>query len=77
MIDFSIEFEFKKKLDWMNSFVCEECEMVDLFFFCVLDMYDVKNSNVCKIVCLLQQQVKDQELWVCYLGFNLGGFGYG
>ncbi|MGB3622165.1 acyl-CoA dehydrogenase [Ketobacter sp. MCCC 1A13808] len=77
MIDFSIEPEFKKKLDWMNSFVREECEMVDLLFPRASDMYDVKNSNARKIVRPLQQQVKDQELWACHLGPNLGGPGYG
>ena len=77
MIDFSIEPEFKKKLDWMNSFVREECEMVDLLFPRASDMYDVKNSNARKIMRPLQQQVKDQELWACHLGPNLGGPGYG
>jgi len=61
----------------MNSFVREECEMVDLLFPRASDMYDVKNSNARKIVRPLQQQVKDQELWACHLGPNLGGPGYG
>ena len=32
MIDFSVETEFQQKLDWMNRFVREECELVDLLF---------------------------------------------
>lgn len=77
MIDFSNEPEFQKKLDWMNDFVREECELVDLLFPRAADMYDVKNSKARKLVAPLQQQVKDQELWACHLGPNLGGPGYG
>ena len=32
MIDFSVEPEFQAKLDWMNTFVREECETMDLLF---------------------------------------------
>ena len=32
MIDFSIEPEFQAKLDWMNAFVREECETMDLLW---------------------------------------------
>lgn len=77
MIDFSVEPEFQAKLDWMNTFVREECEMVDLLFPSAADMYDVKNSKARRIVRPLQEQVKKQELWACHLGPNLGGPGYG
>ena len=32
MIDFSVEPEFQKKLDWMQKFVREECEAMDLLW---------------------------------------------
>ena len=32
MIDFSIEPEFQEKLDWMDKFVREECEAMDLLW---------------------------------------------
>jgi hypothetical protein len=32
MIDFSVEPEFQEKLDWMDKFVREECETMDLLW---------------------------------------------
>lgn len=77
MINFAVEPEFQKKLDWMNQFVREECELVDLLFPNASDMYDVKNSKARRIVKPLQEKVKEQQLWACHLGPDLGGPGYG
>ncbi len=77
MIDFRVEPDFQEKLDWMNAFVREECELVDLLFPSPYDMYDVKHSKARRIVRPLQEQVKAQELWACHLGPDLGGPGYG
>ncbi|TGD73301.1 acyl-CoA dehydrogenase [Mangrovimicrobium sediminis] len=77
MIDFRVEPDFQEKLDWMNTFVREECELVDLLFPSPYDMYDVKHSKARRIVRPLQEQVKAQELWACHLGPDLGGPGYG
>ncbi len=77
MIDFSVEPEFQEKLDWMDQFVREECELVDLLFPNAADMYDMKNSRARKVVRPLQQKVKEQGLWACHLGPELGGQGYG
>ncbi len=77
MIDFSVDTEFQKKLDWMNKFVREECELVDLLFPTPYDMYDVKHSKARRIVRPLQEKVKEQKLWACHLGPDLGGPGYG
>ena len=77
MIDFRVEPEFQQKLDWMNTFVREECEAVDLLFPRAADMYDMKNSKARAIIRPLQAQVKEQGLWACHLGPNLGGPGYG
>ncbi len=77
MVDFRVEPDFQEKLDWMNTFVREECELVDLLFPSPYDMYDVKHSKARRIVRPLQEQVKAQKLWACHLGPNLGGPGYG
>ncbi|MFV8816958.1 acyl-CoA dehydrogenase family protein [Haliea sp. E17] len=77
MIDFSVEPEFQEKLDWMYTFVREECELVDLLFPSAADMYDVKNSRARRIVRPLQDRVREQGLWACHLGPDLGGPGYG
>jgi acyl-CoA dehydrogenase len=77
MIDFRVEPEFQAKLDWMNKFVREECEPMDLLFPRAADMYDVKNTKARKLIKPLQEQVRAQGLWACHLGPNLGGPGYG
>ena len=40
MIDFSIEPDFQARLDWMDTFVREECETMDLLFPGPNAMYD-------------------------------------
>ena len=77
MIDFRVEPEFQEKLDWMNTFVREECEAVDLLFPRAADMYDMKNSKARAIIRPLQAQVREKGLWACHLGPDLGGPGYG
>ncbi|MEW9855752.1 acyl-CoA dehydrogenase family protein [Novosphingobium sp. M1R2S20] len=77
MIDFRVEPKFQEKLKWMDTFVREECELVDLLFPRAVDMYDVKNSKARDIIRPLQEKVKAQGLWACHLGPHLGGPGYG
>jgi acyl-CoA dehydrogenase len=73
--DFSTEPEFQAKLDWMDAFVREEVEPLDLLWgdrtFHPLD------DSLRAIVDPLKQQVRDQKLWACHLGPELGGEGYG
>jgi acyl-CoA dehydrogenase len=38
---------------------------------------DVTNPNYVKLVRPLQKRVKEQRLWACHLGPELGGEGYG
>ncbi len=63
------------KLEWMDSFVSEEVEPLDLVWgdktFHPLD------DTLRKVVDPLKQQVRDQGLWACHLGPELGGTGYG
>jgi acyl-CoA dehydrogenase len=73
--EFSTDPEFQAKLDWVDAFVREEVEPLDLLWgdrtFHPLD------DTLRKIVDPLKQQVRDQKLWACHLGPELGGEGYG
>lgn len=77
MWDFSTDPEFQEKLDWMASFVREECEPLDLLFPHGGDPYDVDNAAARAILRPLQEQVKEQGLWACHLGPELDGPGFG
>lgn len=74
--DFSIEPEFQAKLDWADGFVHDECETLDLAFPHPLESRPPTN-DLRKVIDPLKQQVKDQKLWACALGPELGGQGYG
>jgi acyl-CoA dehydrogenase len=77
MIDFSTDPEFQEKLDWMNRFVREECETMDLLFPGHGAMYDMGNARARAHLKPLREQVKARGLWACHLGPHLGGPGYG
>ncbi|TAL00062.1 MAG: acyl-CoA dehydrogenase [Rhodospirillaceae bacterium] len=77
MIDFRVEPELQVKLDWMKTFVREECETMDLLFPYPGAPYDIKNKKSRRILKPLQDQVKAQGLWACHLGPDLGGPGHG
>jgi len=76
-MDFRVEPEFQKKLDWMNTFVREEIEPVDLLFPSASAMYDVNNKKARALIGPLREKVKAQGLWACHLPPELGGKGYG
>ena len=77
MWDFSTEPEFQKKLDWIERFVRDECEPLDLLFSHPGDPYDVSNKAARAILLPLQAKVKNQGLWAAHLGPELGGQGFG
>jgi acyl-CoA dehydrogenase len=77
MIDFRVDPEFQAKLDWMKTFVREECEKMDLLFPEHGTPFDVKHQKSRQHLRPLQAQVKAQGLWACHLGPELGGPGYG
>ena len=72
--DFETEPEFQEKLDWIDAFVREEIEPLD---HVLTHPADVANPNYVRLVRPLQKQVKEQRLWACHLGPELGGEGYG
>ena len=75
--DFETEPEFQQKLDWMDAFVREKVEPLDLAFRDSGSPYDRKNAVFRKITAPLKEEVKQQGLWACHLGPELGGKGYG
>ena len=77
MWDFSTEPEFQEKLDWMEVFVREEVEPLDLVFDRPGHHFDVTDAVALQKVKPLQEEVRRQGLWACHLPPELGGQGYG
>lgn len=72
--DFETDPQYQSKLDWVEKFMAEELEPLDLV---ALDPYDKKNADTMAILRPLQRQVKDQGLWAAHLRPELGGQGFG
>src|SRR5918996_2548003 len=70
---FETEPEFQSKLDWIEEFVREEIEPLDL----ARGADGLDNRAFRRRVDELKQEVKDRDLWACHLGPELGGKGYG
>jgi len=73
--DFETDPEFQEQLDWMDVFVREEVEPLDLLWGD--RTYHPLDDKLRRIVDPLKQQVRDRGLWACHLGPELGGKGYG
>ena len=74
MWDFETDPEYQQKLDWVEEFMVNELEPLDLV---ALDPYDKKNPETMATLRPLQQQVSDHGLWAAHLKPELGGQGYG
>ncbi len=74
MWDFETDPEYQQKLDWVERFLVDEVEPLDLL---ALDAYDKKNPETMAVLRPLQQKVKDHGLWAAHLRPDLGGQGYG
>jgi acyl-CoA dehydrogenase len=72
--DFETEAQFQRELDWMDVFVREEVEPLDLILG---NPYDVTDESARRITAPLKEQVKERGLWACHLGPELGGPGFG
>ncbi|WP_397416046.1 acyl-CoA dehydrogenase family protein [Phenylobacterium sp.] len=70
--DFETDPEFQKQLDWIEDFMREEVEPISH-----LGMAVWGSAGREKFIKPLQQKVKDQGLWACHLGPELGGQGFG
>jgi acyl-CoA dehydrogenase len=77
MWDFSTDPEFQQKLDWMDRFIKEEVDALDVLFPSVNIVYDTQHEKSRAILKPLQAKVREQGLWACHLGPELGGKGYG
>ncbi len=73
--DFSTEPEFQEHLDWMDVFVRDEIEPIDLLWGDLV--YHPLDERLRAVVDPLKAQVRDRGLWACHLGPELGGVGYG
>jgi acyl-CoA dehydrogenase len=73
--DFTTEPEFQEKLDWMDGFVRDEIEPLDLVWGG--KAFHPLSDTLRKVVDPLKQQVRDRGLWARHLGPELGGEGYG
>ena len=72
--DFETEPEFQRELEWMDAFVRNEVEPLDLVLG---SPYDKSDQKAMSILRPLQQQTKERGLWACHLGPDLGGPGFG
>ena len=75
MWDFETEPEFQAQLDWITEFVREEVEPLDVLYSGL--EFTPLSDELRPIVDPLKQRVRDQGLWACHLGPDLGGAGYG
>lgn len=74
MWEFKTDPEFQTELDWIETFVREEVEPLDVLLG---SQWNIQDSRFEKLVRPLQAQVKARGLWACHLGEALGGKGYG
>ncbi|MFT5692057.1 MAG: acyl-CoA dehydrogenase [Oceanicoccus sp.] len=81
-IDFDVDPEFQKQIDWVENFVSEEIEPLDHFMSAGCDKHgkaldrdgwDAIRSHITE----LKERVKAQGLWGFHLGPDLGGPGLG
>jgi acyl-CoA dehydrogenase len=78
MWNFETDPEFQTALDWMDEFVTNEVEPLDLFFNGIKHAnYDPGITLAGKMMAPLKEKVKDRGLWACHLTPELGGEGWG
>ncbi len=71
---FETDPEFQSRLDWMDNFVREEIEPLEMVLGDPFDRADRRSQLAVKP---LVERVKEEGLWACHLGPELGGPGYG
>lgn len=75
MWDFSTEPEFQAQLDWMDAFVGDEVEPLDILFGNLT--FRSVEEPLRTMISGLKARVRQRGLWACHLGPELGGQGYG
>ena len=74
MWDFETDPDYQSKLDWVDTFLREEVEPLDLVLG---NPYDKTDMQAMAMLRPLQQRVRDEGLWAAHLGPELGGQGFG
>src|ERR1700680_1315449 len=72
--DFETDPEYQKKLDWVDEFVRQEGEALDLVF--PHQQFVPLEGKRREAIDPLKEQVRAQGLWATHLGPELGGQGY-
>ncbi len=72
--DFSTDPDYAEQLSWVEQFVREECEPIDLV---VRESHDLDDPVRQALIPPLQAIVKERGLWATHLGAHLGGPGLG
>ncbi|MGD9985475.1 acyl-CoA dehydrogenase family protein [Pseudonocardia sp.] len=72
--DFETDGEYAERLGWADRFVREEVEPLDLVLG---SPFDKSNPDTVRVLEHLRTKVKQQGLWACHLGPELGGQGFG
>src|SRR5205814_3000824 len=67
--DFETDPEFQEKLDWIDRFIDEKVEPIDLVFPGLA--YHPLEGKLRDLVDPLKQEVREQGLWACHLGPDL------
>ncbi len=62
--DFSTDPEWAQQLEWVEDFVREECEPIDLI---VKESHDLNDPVRQALIPPLQEIVKDRGLWATHL----------
>jgi acyl-CoA dehydrogenase len=73
--EFETDPDFEEQLDWMRTFVRDECEPLDLLW----PEYHLAPPPdwLRPLTDGLKAQVRERGLWACHLSPDLGGQGYG
>lgn len=72
--DFSTDPEWAAQLSWVEEFVREECEPLDLI---IKESHDLHDPVRQALIPPLQKVIKERGLWATHLGPHLGGPGFG
>jgi acyl-CoA dehydrogenase len=73
--DFETDPEFQAQLDWVDGFVRDEVEPLDLIWGGL--EFTPPSAELKAVIDPLKQQVRDRGLWATHLGPELGGKGHG
>jgi acyl-CoA dehydrogenase len=71
--DFTTDPEFEKTLDWVDEFVRDEVELLDVI---IREPRDLSDPVRQELIPPLQDQVREQGLWSAHVPVEFGGRGF-